>query len=161
MNQASSALTFRFLADQPELTATLTSWFVAEWSRPGAELDPQKIEAEFKQRLHRDRIPLVLLAYSGEQLVATTSLKIQEMETHTHYQHWLGGVFVIEEERGKGYGQAIVQHCTQLAAEMSTSALYLYTNSHEGFYAHLGWQTIERPHYNGKTVAIMRKELTQ
>ncbi len=161
MSQPASALTFHFLADQPELAATLAGWFVAEWSRPGFEIAPQEIEAELKQRLHRDRIPLAVLAYAGEQLVATTSLKIQEIETHKQYDFWLGGVFVIAAERGKGYGKAVVQHCTQLAAELGTSALYLYTNSQESFYVQLGWQTIERPNYRGKTVAIMRKELTQ
>lgn len=152
-------LVFRFLGDHPELAATLANWFAAEWSRPGFELDPHDIEIRLMQRLHRDRVPLVVLAFAGVQLVGTAALKIQEMETHPHYQHWLGGVYTLESERGKGYGKAVVQHTTQLAAELDVENLYLYTNSHEGFYAQLGWQTIERPNYHGRTVAIMRKEV--
>ena len=155
-----TTLDFRLLADHPELTATLAGWFAAEWSRPGFELNPQEIETNLKERLNRDRIPLVVLAFQQRQLVATAALKIQEMETHPQYQYWLGGVYTIATARGQGHGTAVVQHSARRAAELGVADLYLYTNSHAGFYNRLGWQVIERPLYHGLTVTIMHKGLT-
>lgn len=148
-----------YLADRPDLIPTLAVWFYAEWGHSNPDLTQATIEGNLKQRLYRDRVPLVSVLLRDDSPIASASLKIQEMETHPQYLHWLGSVYVLPEYRGKGIGSKLVQYFVDEAKRLAVHDLYLYTRSHENFYSHLGWQPIERPYYRGRRVVIMKQIL--
>ena len=154
-------LRFAYLADHPEWISTLAGWFYAEW---GGRIAGQKVklfEERLQGRLNRDKLPLTLIAFAEDEMVASASLKIQEMGTHPRYLHWLGSVYVKQSFRRKGIGTQLVEHASQVASGLRVASLFLYTHGHEDFYARLGWHVVERAQYHGRRVAIMERVITQ
>jgi GNAT superfamily N-acetyltransferase len=150
-------LSIDYLANHPELVPELEAWIYDEWGRKEADNSIENITARLQKRMQRDRAPLTLVGFLDDKPVASASIKIHEMETHPQYKYWLGAVYIIPSLRGQGFGSQIVHHTVSIAAELDLKEIFLYTHSHEGFYAKLGWRTIERPIYRGRTVALMSK----
>jgi len=149
-----------YLADRVDLIPTLAGWFYEEWRHNSTDLTPAIIEGKLNQRLNRDRVPLVLVTLRDDSPIASASLKIQEMETHPQYLHWLGSVYVLPKYRGIGIGSKLVQYSINEAKRLAVHDLYLYTRSHENFYTRLGWKAVERPLYHGRRVVIMKQILS-
>jgi len=148
-----------YLADHAELLHVLAAWFYDEWGQGDPPFNLKDFEAQFRARLHRDKLPLALVALNDGVPVATASLKMQEMETHPQYLHWLGGVYTLPEFRGQGIGSQVVEAAAVEAKRLGVEELYLYTRRNVDLYAKLGWMTIEQPLYLGKPVVIMRRRL--
>lgn len=147
------------LADFPELIPVLVDWFYAEWGRPESGITPTSISKSLHRRLNRDSLPLALVALHGQEPVGSASIKIQEMETHPQYTHWLGSVYMKEEHRRQGFGSQLVEAAVQSAKSCAVKELYLYTRQSESLYASLGWTALERPRYHGREVVIMKRKL--
>ncbi len=150
---------FVYLADRPELIPTLANWFYIEWGKNFLDLTQATIEGKLRERLNRERVPLVLVLLRADSPIASASLKLQEMETHPQYLHWLGSVFVLPEFRGAGIGTHLVKYAVDKAKRIEVDDLYLYTRKREQFYTRLGWLPVERPLYQGRRVVIMKKTL--
>ncbi|WP_255900301.1 GNAT family N-acetyltransferase [Vibrio campbellii] len=57
----------------------------------------------------RHEFPLAFVVHDeNNKLVATAELKIRENIDFPEYEHWLGGVYVEDSARGKGYAAALV-----------------------------------------------------
>ena len=151
---------FVYLADQPALLPILADWFYAEWGHQDPQSSPETMRKALAGCLNKDRIPLTIVQLRDSQPIASATLKIREVETHPQYLHWLGGVYVKPEFRGQGIGSSIVEFTAQVADRLNVRELYLYTRQHEGFYARLGWQVIEKPLYKGRTALIMKRNLS-
>jgi N-acetylglutamate synthase-like GNAT family acetyltransferase len=149
-----------YLADRPELIPELAGWFYNEWGRHNLDLSLKSIEEKLKGRLNREQVPLVLVHIQDGSAIATASIKIQEMETHPHYQHWLGSVYVMPEYRDQGIGTELIRYTVGEAKRLAVDELYLYTRNKEKFYTKLGWQSLETPIYHGRRVFIMKQELS-
>ncbi len=148
-----------FLANHPDLTQTLASWFYHEWGRNNPALSPQIMESAVKERLHRHSLPLCLIAFHQQQPIATTALKIKEMDTHPHFDHWLGNVFVLPDFRRQGVASIIIKRTITDAKRIGISDLYLYTRGQESLYEILGWQSIEQTIYRGRPASIMHQAI--
>jgi GNAT superfamily N-acetyltransferase len=149
-----------YLADQPELLPVLADWFYDEWGRNDPGSSREKTSNTLAEYLNRDRIPLTIVRLRGSLAIASASLKIQEMETHPQFTHWLGGVYVHPDFRQQGIGSHLVKYSADLAKKLEVCHLYLYTRDHEHFYTRLGWQEIERPIYQGRVAIIMKRNLS-
>lgn len=149
-----------YLADCPELIPVLAGWFFDEWGRHNSNLSQEIIEDNLKGRLNRDEIPLVLIHMLAGSPIASASLKIQEMETHPQYLHWLGSVYVLPEHRAQGIGSNLIRRIIEEARRLGVEELYLYTRKKEDFYSKLGWRSIETPIYHGCEVIIMVQTLS-
>ena len=156
----SEQLEIGLLADHPEVIETLARWFTEEWgSNPQHSIG--SITALLNQRLNRDQPPMALIGFTNDQVVASASLKIRELEQLPQYEHWLGSVYVRPEKRGLGFGKQITQAAIQQAHNIGIAELYLYTNLNlQDFYAELGWQSIQKIQRNGRSVTIMRHQLS-
>jgi len=151
---------FILLADQPKLIPILAAWFFDEWGHNYPDLTLEIFEGKLWGRLNRDKLPLVIVLIQDGSPIASASLKIQEMETHPQYLHWLGSVYVLPEFREQGLGSQLVQYTIGEAKRLGVRDLYLYTHSREIFYTRLGWEPVERPTYHGRMVLIMKQNLS-
>lgn len=158
MNNRSN-VEFIYLADQPHLLPVLAEWFYEEWGRHNPQSSLQSIKEELGGYLHTDRIPLAIVCLQDSRPVASASLRIREMESHPQYMHWLGGVYVLPDNRGHQIGSRLVEFTAAEAQRLNVRELFLYTRTRVNFYARLGWQVIEEPVYKGKVVSIMKRNL--
>lgn len=145
-----------YLVNHPSLVTLLADWFYEEWGgrRPEDSLEGFKIRLQ--GRMNQDRLPLALIAFFEGEPVGTAALKIREMETHPHFEHWLGSVYVQESHRKRGFGTKLIQAIISEAARFGIEELYLYTRGSEIFYSKLGWKEIEKPFFRGRRVTIMK-----
>lgn len=150
-----------YLADRPSLVPQLARWFYKEWGQNNPHLSLETVEGKLRDRLNREKIPLVLVLLRDDLPIASASLKIREMETHPQYLHWLGSVYVLPEYRSQGIGTELVQYAASEARRLGVQDLYLYTRHRERFYARLGWKPIERPIYDGRPAVIMTRKLIE
>ena len=150
-------LEIEYLADHPDLVPLLAEWFYSEWGGRSPDDTLTTFEKRLLGRMHRDKAPLTLIAFKGEEPVGTAALKIQEMETHPQYQYWMGSVYVKENWRRMGIGSALVEAVIAKAEAFGIEVLYLYTRGRENFYTQLGWKEIERSYYHGRNVTIMKR----
>jgi N-acetylglutamate synthase-like GNAT family acetyltransferase len=160
MSEDRTADRYITLADQPELIPLLADWFYREWGSSNPGSSREKMVRVLRGSLNVDSIPQTIVLLRGSKPVATASLKIQEMNTHPYYTHWLGGVYVHPDFREQGIGSQLVEYSARVAKQLLVENLYLYTRGHAAFYARLGWQEIERTLYEGRKAIIMKRNLT-
>lgn len=106
------------LAKCPHLAQLLARWHFAEWGHlyPGGTvagwLD------HIRTRMNADRIPLTIIALDDrEQPVGTAAITAHDMETHPELSPWLGGVYVVPAQRGRGVAIALIRDLIRRAAE--------------------------------------------
>lgn len=152
-------LEFAFLADRPELVPTVAQWWFDEWPRDGARLDD--LVRRLTSSLHKDTIPVQVIALDAGSVVGSAALKHHELEEqYPDLENWIGSVFVAEGARGKGIASALCARVIDLALRFRVPALHLQTrDTTGGLYARLGWQTIGRTISEGRDMLIMKKKL--
>lgn len=150
-------LQISYLADHPQHLAQVVAWVFEEWGRhiPGVTLE--KIEARFSNHLHRNALPLTLLALMDGQAAGTASLQTTDMYTHPELTPWLAAVYVPPAHRRLGIGSELVQAAEAVSRRIGVRRLYLFTPDRERFYARLGWSVLERTGFRHQPVVIMRK----
>jgi predicted N-acetyltransferase YhbS len=161
MSLSDTPLEIRYLADCPELIPVLATWLHTEFGRGRPDRSAEQIERRLHEQLNRDRLPLVLMGFRDQKPVASASLKIQELGIRLEYLHWLGSVYVRPDERNQGIGSYLVESAAKEARRLGVEDLYLYTTYSERLYARLGWITLERVEYHGRSIAIMRHTLNK
>ena len=148
-----------YLADHPEAIPRLADWFFTEWGQSDPPFSREEFEAQFRERLNRDRLPLTMIAFKDGNVAATASLRIREVDTHPEYEHWLGSVYTHPEYRRRGIASVVIEALVEQARRLGILELYLYTRRNIALYARLGWRTIANECYHGREVAVMRRGL--
>jgi N-acetylglutamate synthase-like GNAT family acetyltransferase len=69
----------------------------------------------------------------------------------------MASLFVQSEFRHAGIGKSLLQHCSDYAAEVGFSRIYLYTSTTVDYYKRLGWYQIDDFDLHGKTEIILSK----
>jgi N-acetylglutamate synthase-like GNAT family acetyltransferase len=148
-------MTIEYLADHPDVLATLAQWQHSEWGhlRPGDTVE--KRQARLQSYSNRDRIPLTVVGLEGSEVLGSASLVSHDMETRMELTPWLAGVYVGEQYRRRGIGAELVRRIMTEAGKLDIPLLYLYTVHSEKFYAALGWTLLERTNYREQKVVIM------
>jgi len=146
-----------YLAHHAHLAEQLARWSWAEWQAIYIERGQTFEHAlkNYQERTNIDRLPLTLVAFQGDELIGTVSLKFHDLDTRPELDPWLGGVFVSPEWRGRGIASQLMRRAAAEAARLSLPKLYLWTSSAERLYQKLGWTVVERSHYCGKDIALM------
>lgn len=150
-----------YLADHQELIPQLAAWFHAEFGYLQPEWSRQDVIEVLAKRIHRDRIPLALLALEEGKLLGTVSLKIHDMDTRLDLSPWLAGLYVSSDRRGEGIGAKLVCGVENKAHELGVQELYLYTPKSEHFYLRLDWEVKERLEYHNYPVTLMHKTIAR
>ena len=158
-------MNFMFLADRPDAISLVAAWYIGEWGYRDGETGPISVEENLRVYLERDRLPLILLAVDGEgtdgeEILGAAQLKFREMDIYPEKEHWLGGVYVASEHRGRGVASALVGEAIRIARGLGVERLHLQTEHPQGgIYAHLGFEPLERVTYHGIDVLVMTKEI--
>jgi GNAT superfamily N-acetyltransferase len=113
---------------------------------------------ELKTR-QRDTIPTAYVALRAACVSGIVNLIECNLPPRCDLSPWLAGLYVWPRHRGRGIATTLVKFLEADARRMGIPRLYLYTESAEGFYRRLGWETIERRHWEGDEVAVMSLEL--
>ena len=151
---------FVYLADQPEAISLVAKWYFDQWGRQHEVTSLKQAEEMLKDYLNDDKIPLLILAKKSDQIVGAVQLKYYEMKIYPQKEHWLGGVFVPEEHRGKKIAEKLVLKAEQVAKKHDVETLFLQTEKlNGGLYKRLGWNLVEKTIYRNKHVSVMRKDL--
>jgi predicted GNAT family N-acyltransferase len=150
----------QFLADRPEFIPLISNWYYTQWGQFMKDQSEQKIRDRMSGMLNRDKIPLHIVAVEGTELLGVAQLKIREMDIYPDKEHWLGGVYVAPNARGRGLGSVLVTKALELAKQLKVKTLYLQAENLEGgLYAPLGFRPLEKTHYNGFDVLVMEHSL--
>jgi predicted GNAT family N-acyltransferase len=150
----------KFLADKPDAVPLIAQWYFDEWGHKMKDNSVEKIRQRIEGMLNRDKIPLHVLGVKRNEVLGVAQLKIREMDIYPEKEHWLGGVYVVRGARGNGLASRLILKALELAKVFKVEKLYLQTERLDGgLYARLGWQPIEKVHYNGLHVLIMEKIL--
>lgn len=160
-------MTFRIipLAHSPEHAAGVAERIYALWGRLIHEdtgMSADEFIEVIRGRAVTDRVPLTLIALSGDALVGMVSLKRHEDTTAPGLSPWISGLLVDDAWRGKGLGAALLGEAEAMAATLGYPALYLSCEPQvEDFYARSGWTLIRRTLSCGNDVALMKKPLAR
>ncbi len=151
---------FELLADNEHLIPTIAKWYFDEWGYLKKDHTLEAGIENLKAYLNKHKIPMIMLAVEGGELLGVAQLKYREMSLYPDKTHWLGGVFVAKEHRGKGIAKLIIGELIVIAKKLDVPTLYLQTeNLTGGLYRQMGWMPIEQVNYRGIDVLVMEKEL--
>ena len=150
-----------YLKNYPETIPTLAKYSYDEW-RPvydHAGLSYKDVIRSYEERININKLPIALVAVHSGQVIGTGALKIQDLYIRPKYSPWLGGMYVVENFRGKGIGTLLIEHLLEEATKLKLKCLYLWTPFSESLYARHGWQPIERVDYCCYKISIMYREI--
>lgn len=153
-------LEFSLLADHPACSKQVAAWYFDEWAYRNPANKLETVEKNVAAMTSRLGPPLIKLAFRQGRLVGAAELKLHEMDSYPEFEHWMGGVYVVPEERGKGIGSLLVEDIIAEAQKANVEKLYLQTKYlNGGLYAKHGFQSIERADSKGDQVMVMCKTL--
>jgi GNAT superfamily N-acetyltransferase len=148
-----------FLLNHREAIPKIGQWYFDRWDR---RIDGKTVDytiGQLDKYLNDDRIPFMLVATERKNVIAVAQLKFREMEElFPENEHWLGGVFVVPEYRGRGFGSIIAEEIAIRAPTYGVSILHLQTEQLDGgIYARLGWRPVEQAETRGRPVLVMER----
>ena len=115
---------------------------------------------DLEQYLNPDKIPLMLVALDQEEVLGAVQLKYREMSIYPDYEHWLGGVYVAKDYRGKKIAEQMINKLIEIAKSLGVEKLHLQTEYlNGGLYRQLGWHELEQVNYRGIDVLVMQRKL--
>ena len=151
---------FVLLADNDSFIPQIAKWYSDEWGYIGEGRSTQELQLKLKAYLNHDKLPLIILAQDGDELLGAAQLRFHEMDIYPEREHWLGGVYVTSEHRGKGIAQALVSAIIDKAKTLGVNSINLQTEDFTGgLYTSLGWLPVEQVTYHGIKVQVMEKLL--
>lgn len=151
---------FVYLADLPEAIPVIAKWYFDQWGRQHEVKSLEESKEMLTDYLNREKIPLMILAKKEKEILGAIQLKYYEMDIYPQKEHWLGGVFVPEQHRGKKIAEKLVLEAAKVAMKLEVKTLFLQTEKlNGGLYKRLGWNLVEKTKYRNKPVLVMRKDL--
>jgi GNAT superfamily N-acetyltransferase len=145
-------------ADRPDLVPVVAGWlWAAFWQQSGKPFDV--LLDAVKASVTAVPMPRTFILLADGKPVGTASLVAHDLDERPDLTPWLAGVFVEPDARGRGYAGHLIAAVEQAALRASIPTLWLYTNTAERLYARGGWQTFETIQHNGKSFALMRRDL--
>ena len=151
---------FQLLAEREEFIPVIARWYFDQWGHLNDDATVGKIVAEMEIYTNHDSIPLIVLATEGSDLLGVAQLKYHEMKIYPDKEHWLGGVYVAREHRGRGIASLAANKIADIARDLGVKKLHLQTERLDGgLYARLGWRPLEQVNYRGLDVLVMERGL--
>lgn len=151
--------TIGFLADHLHTIPTLVKWFRAQWSDYYADMSDEEMTQDFLEDISRTSIPARLVAFEANEVVGTIVLRGSGTEIFPEHEPELGGLYVVETQRGHGIGTDLVQAGMKLARDQGYTAISATTVKAAGILERLGWEFIKTVQYPDGEVSLYRCKL--
>jgi predicted N-acetyltransferase YhbS len=120
----------------------------------------QAIEKFEHRSVHRNKLPISLVAFEDTLPVGSVSLIEHELESHKHLSPWVATLFVSSQYRNQGIGKSLMEEVEKIALEMGYDTLYLFTDKASEYYLKMNWISIENVTPKGKPASVlMQKEM--
>ena len=148
-----------FLIDYPETIPTLAHWFRAQWPDYYAEHTLTDIAQDFYSEANHSGLPVRLVAFADGELAGTITLRERALQDLPEYRPGLGGLFVVEQHRGRGIGTELVRGGIELAREQGHETVYTATVKARGILARLGWKPVQAVSHGDEQLSLYRYEL--
>ena len=126
--------------DERDTQMVLALWAQAfpEYATPGKPQRDPRLSIRNKLAMQPE---LFFVGWLNERLIGTV------MAGYDGHRGWLYSLAVAEDQRGKGYGRALVEHAERALASIGCPKLNLQIMANkpeaQGFYAKLGYQMDE------------------
>lgn len=157
------ALEFFFLKEKQDILPKLAQSVYEQWidmyTRRGE--CAEDVAKKMRDRAVDDRIPLTMVAFDGDLLVGSVTIKNDDFARRSDLNPWIAGVFILPEHRGKGYSPQLIAHAEDIARDkFKLDTIYLYTGSAEGLYTKTGYTVVERFDSDTRELVVMEKRLS-
>ena len=152
-------VTIDFLADHLDMIPILANWFRAQWPDYYADWSPAEMEQDFLAEASYNCLPIRLVAFEADELVGTIVLREHGSESMPEFQPELGGLFVIESQRGRGIGTSLVRAGMKLASDQGYETIYATTVAAAGILERSGWAFIKTVTHHDGQLALYGCEL--
>lgn len=145
------------LEDVPDLAPTVAKWIEAEWRRlPVHDYFDAVANRAWSER---QLLPRTLVAVHNGVAIGTVSLLLDDMDTRSDLNPWLGCLYVVPDCRKHGLGTQLIQHAEGLATSLGIDLLFLFTVHEGALFSKLGWIKIGEEFYEGANSTVMKKNL--
>ena len=156
-------LQIALLDNHPEFFAQVAYWHHQECERQGLKstlaLRQQRLVLHVKENL----VPKTLIILYRGELVGCVSLVNYTYRSSERMPKvasdspvWLSNLFVVETQREKGIGSALIDAAKQYAHDLGLSELWLSATDYTDYYQKRGWEIIRRTRLAGRQVNVMR-----
>lgn len=159
MSPASESFEVRRLADVPAALPLLEEWFCREWVPYYGPGGPGDAAADLRECCQRDRLPIGLVALSGDGTVLGTIALKSSSISHRHLHPWAAAFLVGENYRNRGIGTALLMAVEEEARRLGHDSLFISTDSATGLVERLGWRRIDEADSLRGPVAVYEKQL--
>ena len=145
-------------AEQPDLAPIVASWLWEAFARARGRSYVQMLDA-VQSSVTAPLTPRTFVLLVDGEPAGTASLAAHDLEERPDLTPWLAGVFVEPRFRRQGLAACLIAAVEGECWKRSIQTLWLYTRTAEGVYARVGWRTVETVAHNGKSYALMRRDL--
>jgi RimJ/RimL family protein N-acetyltransferase len=111
---------------------------------------------DFLSDAARDHLPSRLVAFESGELVGTIVLREQGSASLPEFRPELGGLFVVDSQRGHGIGSELVRAGMQLALDLGYEMVFATTVAAAGILERLGWEFIITIAHHDQQISVYR-----
>jgi N-acetylglutamate synthase-like GNAT family acetyltransferase len=149
------------LIESPESIPVIAEWHHREWSslNPGQSIDDRIRKMQCYLTGHN--VQKMFIMKNDGAAIGTAAIVANDMDTRTDLSPWLASVYVEPGNRCRGYGTQLVMKVMEHARNSGYNKLYLFTPDKQSFYSNMGWSLVDREHYHGQSVSIMKYDLSR
>lgn len=148
------------LARVSEFIPLLARWHHEQWHHLNdRSYDLAARIKDYEQTAVSQTIPLMFVAHTEEQPLASARLVEHDMDNHPELTPWLASLYVAESYRHHGIATALIKTIETAARAEQFKRLYLYTEDSQSLYEKLSWRILATEVYHDADVCIMYKDL--
>lgn len=158
----------QLLETAPKYFAQVAAWHHQECERQGLKSTLATRQQRLLLHVQEDVIPKTIILSQGRQLIGCVSLVNYTYRTDSSVlipknsaPVWLSNLFVVEEQRRKGFGNLLIEAAKKYAIECGASELWLSAAEYTDYYQKRGWIISRRARLGGRQVNVMQIHLQQ
>lgn len=154
------------LEQKPEFFAQVAQWHHQECERQGLKSSLALRQQRLVLHVQQTTIPKTLIALRSNQLVGCVSLVNYTYRSSERMPKvasespvWLSNLFVPENVRHQGIGNALIDAAKNYAQSLGLEELWLSATDYTDYYQKRGWEVVRRTRLGGRQVNVMRVRL--
>ncbi|MDZ4262761.1 MAG: GNAT family N-acetyltransferase [Pseudomonadota bacterium] len=151
------------MESKPEFFVSVAQWHHQECERQGLKSSLALRQQRLVLHVQQNTIPKTLIALRGNQLVGCVSLVNYTYRSSERMPKvaspspvWLSNLFVLEDLRHQGIGNALIDAAKNYAQSLELEELWLSATDYTDYYQKRDWEIVRRTKLGGRQVNVMR-----